>query len=124
VRGGDVAPDAHAIEPDVAVRRCDQRQAERGQFCKGIGRYIAATHYAHEVGAQKPDPRFYALAVERFDLNPARVLVVGDRHDNDYAPAIATGLHAILVDRRDAVKEAAVLRIHALTDLPRLIEVD
>lgn len=90
----------------------------------GIGRHIAATHYAHEVGAQKPDPRFYALAIERFGLDPARVLVVGDRYDNDYAPALEAGLHAVLLDRRDAVQDETVVRIRLLTELPRLIEVD
>ncbi len=90
----------------------------------GIGRHISATHYAHEVGAQKPDPRFYTLAIERFGLDPARVLVVGDRLDNDYEPARVAGLHAVLLDRRGAVTDEAVVRIAALTELPRLIEVD
>ena len=90
----------------------------------GIGRHISATHYAHEVGAQKPDPRFYALALERFGLAPDRVLVVGDRLDNDYEPARAAGLHAVLIDRNDVVTDASVVRIRALTELPRLIEVD
>lgn len=90
----------------------------------GIGRHISATHYAHEVGAQKPDPRFYTLAIERFGLDPARVLVVGDRLDNDYEPARVAGLHAVLLDRRGAVADEAVVRIAALTELPRLIEVD
>lgn len=90
----------------------------------GIGRHISATHYAHEVGAQKPDPRFYTLAIERFGLDPARVLVVGDRVENDYEPARVAGLHAVLLDRRGAVADEAVVRIAALTELPRLIEVD
>ena len=90
----------------------------------GIGRHISATHYAHEVGAQKPDPRFYTLAIERFGLDPERVLVVGDRFDNDYAPARVAGLHAVLLDRHGAVNDPAVVRIATLTELPRLIEVD
>ena len=80
--------------------------------------------FRSEVGAQKPDPRFYALALERFGLAPDRVLVVGDRLDNDYEPARAAGLHAVLIDRNDVVTDASVVRIRALTELPRLIEVD
>lgn len=117
-------PDALAALTGLGLTLIAASNGNVGLDRVGIGRHIAATHYAHEVGAQKPDPRFYSLAVERFNLDPARVLVVGDRHDNDYAPALEAGLHAVLLDRRDAVHDAAVVRIRLLTELPRLIEVD
>ncbi len=88
----------------------------------GIGAQITATHYAADVGVAKPDPRFFALALERFGVEPGRAVVVGDRVDNDYAPAIAVGVAAVVIDRDARVTDAAVLRIGALTELPGLIE--
>lgn len=87
----------------------------------GIGGHIAATHYAADVGVSKPDPRFFALAAERFGLAPGAALVVGDRFENDYAPARAAGMHAVLVDRKAAVTDAGIVRVRALTELPGLL---
>jgi HAD superfamily hydrolase (TIGR01509 family) len=88
----------------------------------GIGHYLSGTHYAAHVGVSKPDPRFFALAVERHGVTASASLVVGDRLDNDYQPAVAAGLHAVLIDRAGAVDIEGVLRVAALTDLPALIE--
>lgn len=35
-----------------------------------------------EVGLKKPDPRIYALAIDRFDVDPRRTLFIDDRIDN------------------------------------------
>ncbi len=70
----------------------------------------------------KPDPRFFSQAVERAGAGPCRALAVGDHFDNDYAPAKAAGLHAVLIDRGGAVTDPDVLRVGALTELTALIE--
>jgi putative hydrolase of the HAD superfamily len=88
----------------------------------GLDRYFEATHYADEVGFAKPDPAFFASAVERGGGEPSTSLAIGDRLDNDYHPARAAGLHAVLLDRQGAVTEGEVLRVAALTELPSLIE--
>jgi putative hydrolase of the HAD superfamily len=88
----------------------------------GLGRHFSARHYAADIGASKPDPLFFSLALERFGLDPAATLVVGDRIDNDYVPARAAGMHAVLVDRGGLVDGADMVRVRALTELPMLIE--
>jgi len=43
----------------------------------------------------KPDPAFFRLALTTWGLAAARVAYVGDRPDNDVAPAKALGLHTV-----------------------------
>jgi HAD superfamily hydrolase (TIGR01509 family) len=49
------------------------------------------------VGREKPDPAFFAIALEAWGLAPGRVAYVGDRPDNDVAPARALGLLTVRV---------------------------
>jgi putative hydrolase of the HAD superfamily len=87
----------------------------------GLGGYFAGTHYAEEVGIMKPDPRFFTSAAERSGIQPADALVVGDRIDNDYEPAVAAGMHAVVVDRHDGVEDPEVPRVRSLTEVPALV---
>ena len=53
-----------------------------------------------ELDAAKPDPRFYELALAAMgDPDPADVVYVGDRVDNDVRPAVANGLRAVHLRR-------------------------
>ena len=46
-----------------------------------------------ELGVEKPDPAFFATVLERLGVeDPARVLYVGDRVDNDVLPAADAGM--------------------------------
>ena len=48
---------------------------------------------SEELGAEKPDPAFFAQLMARLDVvDPARVLYVGDRVDNDVLPASEAGM--------------------------------
>lgn len=87
----------------------------------GLGGYFEAAHYAEEVGVSKPDPAFFAGAVERMGGRPETTLAIGDRLDNDYHPARAAGLHAVLIDRADRVEDASILRVRSLGELPALL---
>ena len=52
------------------------------------------------LGVRKPDPRFFAEVVRLAEAEePAQVVYVGDRVDNDVVPARATGLAAVHVRR-------------------------
>jgi FMN phosphatase YigB (HAD superfamily) len=52
-----------------------------------------------EIGAFKPHPRGYLRACEIWNLEPAQVLVVGDRPDVDAAGAAAAGMPCVIVGR-------------------------
>ena len=68
--------------------------------------------YSHEVGMMKPDPAIFALAKERFSLDPSRTLYIDDLAANCEAGA-AAGLHTIVYDRlrhEEFLAEVASLR--------------
>ena len=54
---------------------------------------------AAAVGAAKPDPRPFQVALERLGIDAAACLHVGDDPVTDIAGARAAGLSAVLLDR-------------------------
>jgi FMN phosphatase YigB (HAD superfamily) len=81
-------------------------------------------------GVAKPSPLFFRRLAEELDLAPADVAYVGDRFDNDVAPATSAGMVAVFVrrgpwgvlhaDRPEA--SAARLRVDTLAELPDALE--
>ena len=57
-------------------------------FCDGIW-------LSDAVGLRKPDPAFFRLALSIWQMPPEHVAYVGDRPDNDVAPARSLGLHTV-----------------------------
>ena len=81
-------------------------------------------------GASKPDPLFFERVAEVVPYEPAEILYVGDRLDNDIRPAAEAGMATALIRRGPwghiqwHATEAVTLptfRIEALMDLPGLI---
>ena len=68
----------------------------------GIGRFLAGSIMARDVGFAKPDPRIFALACERLSARPDEVLHVGDDPALDAAGARAHGMHVAWINRKDA----------------------
>ena len=54
---------------------------------------------SHDLGAEKPSPRFFERLLEAVDAEPAEVAYVGDRVDNDVVPAAAAGMVAVHIRR-------------------------
>ncbi len=52
-----------------------------------------------EAGVAKPDPAIFRIALEQAGCAPAQALMVGDRMDNDIAPANRLGMHSVRVLR-------------------------
>jgi putative hydrolase of the HAD superfamily len=50
------------------------------------------------VGVEKPDPRIFRIALDRFDVPPARALHLGDVYATDVLGARAAGVRVALVD--------------------------
>jgi putative hydrolase of the HAD superfamily len=65
----------------------------------GLAEPFTAIVTAAEVGAAKPDPRPFQVALERLGVDAARTLHVGDDAETDVAGAQAAGLSAVLLDR-------------------------
>jgi HAD superfamily hydrolase (TIGR01509 family) len=50
-------------------------------------------------GVEKPSPAFFERIVSELDVEPAEILYVGDRVDNDVTPALAAGMVAVHIRR-------------------------
>ncbi len=73
-----------------------------------------------EVGAFKPDPRGFLAAAGRWQLDPAEVLMVGDRADADAAGAAAAGMPCVIIGRSQASSSADSSRVLFIPSLERL----
>jgi putative hydrolase of the HAD superfamily len=80
----------------------------------GLAPAFATIVTAAEVGAAKPDPRPFHVALERLGVAPERALHVGDSAEADVAGAHAAGMAGLLLDRTGATPGA----VRDLTDLP------
>ncbi|HLU34572.1 MAG TPA: HAD family hydrolase [Thermomicrobiales bacterium] len=50
-------------------------------------------------GVTKPDPAFFRRMADELEMEPAEVMYVGDRIDNDILPAQEIGMHAVFIRR-------------------------
>jgi putative hydrolase of the HAD superfamily len=103
-----------------------------------LDRYLDFVLASAAVGAAKPDPAFFRMALDWAGVEPSRALMVGDSYRSDVLGARAAGMDAILLDRDgdraedtagDAGGDAAdgdairsdVPVIRSLDELPRLV---
>jgi putative hydrolase of the HAD superfamily len=73
-------------------------------------------------GVEKPDPRIFALALDRLRLPAADAVYVGDNPEFDIEPAREVGLTPVLIDRRGRFPGADCIRITTLRDLVTALE--
>ena len=119
-----VFPEVEGTLDELRTRGFTLTTASNGTFPLarvGLDRYFSAMQYSREIGVRKPDPAFFRLAAERGGSDPARTLAVGDRYDNDYEPARAAGLHAVLVDRFDRSDGLDVVSVGTLDEIVPLV---
>jgi FMN phosphatase YigB (HAD superfamily) len=74
---------------------------------------------------EKPDAGFFAHVVQEAGAPADEILYVGDRIDNDVAPALAAGLRAIRIRRgahAHVESPAEIVTIGSLDELPEALE--
>lgn len=77
---------------------------------------------SYREGVEKPDPRFFHIALERSGAEAATTMHVGDLYHVDVAGARAAGLTPALLDVGDLYPECDCLRVRSLTELVRALE--
>ena len=65
-------------------------------FPKDFFDYIIASH---EIGIRKPDKRIFLKLIEKFDVKPEEILMVGDSIEMDIKPAKLLGWKTALINR-------------------------
>jgi putative hydrolase of the HAD superfamily len=103
----------------------NQPQAARERLARaGIGDLFEYQGLSGFTGFSKPDPRAFQAAAAALGVAPADCIMVGDRIDNDIAPAKALGMAAILLragrHRRQRPRSAAEEPDAVVTDVLEL----
>jgi len=91
-----------------------ERHLEAGDVRRGIGFVIDS----HRVGIEKPDPRIFALALDRLGVAPERALFVGDIRSVDERGARAAGMRFVLLDPWGDYGRPGGDAIRAMAELP------
>ena len=72
---------------------------------------------SHKEGVEKPDPRFFRIALDRAGAIAETTMHVGDLYHVDVAGARAAGLTPALLDAGDLYPDCDCLRVRSLTEL-------
>ena len=83
----------------------------------GLAPLVDVLFDSHEEGVEKPDPRFFRIALDRSRADPAATVHVGDLYSIDVVGARAAGLRAVLFDAGGLYPDADCPRVASLTAL-------
>jgi len=72
---------------------------------------------SHHEGVEKPDPRYFEIALQRSGAAPATTIHVGDLYHVDVVGARAAGITPVLFDAADLYPDADCLRVRTLSQL-------
>ena len=74
------------------------------------------------VGISKPKKEIFHLAAKKLNEPPSNILFVGDDLQRDYYGAIHAGMKAVLIDRREVVKDDPnVCSVSSLEQVPLIL---
>jgi FMN phosphatase YigB (HAD superfamily) len=86
---------------------------------------VDAVASSESLGVWKPEPAFFERIVELAGVPAAKIAYVGDRVDNDVAPALAAGMTAVHIRRGPwghlQEPPAEAVRIRSLDELPEAL---
>ena len=86
----------------------------------GLRRYFSVIIGSAMTGYAKPHAEIYATAARQLDLDPSRVLYVGDSVEHDFIGAQHAGFQSVLLDRH-AKHDGRAPRIASLDALETLL---
>ncbi|MFT7486216.1 MAG: putative hydrolase of the HAD superfamily [Candidatus Paceibacteria bacterium] len=81
-----------------------------------------AIYISEQVGISKPNPKLYTHALARHELEPGRVMYVGDNPEHDIAPPRKLGMVTTWSSRaaRRTLTEAGVVADHSVSSFEQL----
>jgi len=88
----------------------------------GLDPYLDFVVTSKEVGANKPEPPIFLLALQRAGVDASEAVYVGDQYQTDVVGARGVGIRPILIDRYDLMPGVSDCpRIHSLTELAQYL---
>jgi putative hydrolase of the HAD superfamily len=82
----------------------------------GLSPYFDVVVASMEEGVEKPDPRIFAIALERMGVDPSETVHVGDNPLDDLSGARGAGIKGYVIDRANPM--TANVYLSTLLDLP------
>jgi len=76
---------------------------------------------SHREGVEKPDPRYFEIALARSGAIAAHTIHVGDLYHVDVVGARAAGITPVLFDVADLYADADCLRVRSLAELVAML---
>lgn len=83
----------------------------------GLQPYISNVWLSEEIGAAKPNPRFFARALEQCGTTASQVLLVGDDFDTDIKGAQKAGIDAVFYNVQGVPVPNGILTVADLKEL-------
>lgn len=77
---------------------------------------------SHDEGVEKPDPRFFDIALERSGARRETTIHVGDLYHVDVVGARAAGLRGVLLDEGGLYADVDCPRVRSLAELVQRVE--
>ncbi len=101
----------------LAVVSNAEGQVARDLEAAGYRGLFDAVVDSHLVGVEKPDPRIFAIALERVGTAPEHAVHVGDVPSVDVVGAQAAGITPLLLDPHGRYRHVPVTHLRVLADL-------
>ena len=93
----------------------------------GLRDYFDVICASAEEGVDKPDPELFRRALTRAGCAPAEAVMIGDRTDNDVAPAKSLGMQTVLIRQgyggHDTIHHEGEIPDLTVDSLPELLEI-
>jgi putative hydrolase of the HAD superfamily len=87
----------------------------------GLTECVGCVLDSHVENVEKPDPRFFQIALERSGARPETTVHVGDLYQVDVVGARAAGITPVLLDAAGLYPDADCLRVRSLPELVDLV---
>lgn len=134
LNAGDLYPDVRPCleslrEAGYFIGIAGNQTARAGRFIRELNLPADVIATSDDWGVSKPDPAFFHQLADVSGHHRDEIAYVGDRLDNDIAPAAEAGLATVWITRgpwgyilhpRD-ITTAPTLQIKSLADLPRIL---
>jgi HAD superfamily hydrolase (TIGR01549 family) len=121
---GDVLPSLRALR-DLGLQLAIVSNAN-GTVAKlaerlGLTECVGCVLDSHIEGVEKPDPRFFQIAMQRSSADPQTSIHVGDLYEVDVVGARAAGITPVLLDVAGLYPGADCTRVRSLSELVDLV---
>lgn len=87
----------------------------------GLTECVECVLDSHIEKVEKPDPRFFEIALERSGARRQSTIHVGDLYEVDVVGARAAGITPVLLDAADLYPDADCLRVRSLREVVELV---